>query len=151
MKSLMLAGSSVLLLTACFTYRPLGSVDAAMPTPGTRVEVRLTTTAAAALANQVGPDVLYLQGDVVSADSTALTVAVTQSETARRISTEWRGEHFTLPREDIASLSQRKLSVGATALLGGLAGGGIVAAAAAFSGGSSSTGSTGGNRPGGVQ
>jgi hypothetical protein len=147
----MLAGSSVLLLAGCFTYRPLGSVDAARPTPGTRVEVRLTTAAAAALANQVGPDVLYLHGDVVSADSTTLTLAITQSETARRIRTDWRGEHLTLPREEIASLSQRKLSVGATALLGGLAGGSLVAAAAAFSGGSNTTGSTGGNKPGGVQ
>ena len=151
MKSLMLAGSSVLLLGACFTYRSLGLVDAAMPAPGTRVEVRLTNAGATTLATQVGPDVLYLQGNVLSADSSALTLAITQSETVRRVSTEWKGEQFTLPREDIASLSERKLSVGATALLGGLAGGGLIAAASAFGGGSSSTGSTGGSKPVGAQ
>ena len=151
MRSLTLAGSSVLLLTGCFTYRSLGPVDTAMPPPGTRVEVRLTTAAAAALANQVGPDVLYLRGDALSADSTALTLAVTESETARHISTEWKGEHLTLPREDIASVSQRRLAVGATALLGGLAGGGLVVAATAFGASSSSTGSNGVQHPVGVQ
>ena len=151
MRSLTLAGSSVLLLTGCFTYRSLDSVDTAMPAPGTKVEVRLTTSAAASLANEIGPDVLYLRGDALSADSAALTLAIREAETARHISTEWKGERLTLPREDIASLSQRRLSVGATALVGGLAGGGLVVAATAFSASSSSTGSSGVRPPGGVQ
>ncbi len=151
MKPLALAGSSILLLTGCFTYRTVGSVEGAMPSAGTKAEIRLTTAAAAALANQIGPDVVYLRGRIVSADSMALTLAVTESETARHISTEWKGEHLVLHREDIASVSQRKLAVGATALLGGLAGGGLVVAAAAFGASSSSAGSGGVRPPGGVQ
>jgi hypothetical protein len=150
MRSLTAAGI-LLLLTGCFTYRSLGSVDAAMPAPDTKVEIRLTTSAAAALANQIGPDVLYLRGDAVSADATALTLAITESETARHTSTTWKGEHVTVPREDIASVSQRRLAVGATALIGGLAGGGLVVAATAFSASSSSTGSNGVKPPVGVQ
>ena len=151
MKWVTLLGPGVLLLVGCYTYRPLGSVDVAMPNPGTRVEARLTTVGATALANEIGPDVRSLRGDVVSADSAAITLAITQSETSRHINTEWRGEQVTISRGTIASVSERKFSVGATALVGGLAGGGLVAAAVAFGTGSSNTGSTGGSKPVGVQ
>jgi hypothetical protein len=134
MKASMRIGLLCMLLTGCYTYRPLPSVDGAMAPAGTQVEVRLTTAGAAGLANQVGPDVLYLDGFLVSADSNALTVKMARSETARRVSAEWKGEQITIPREDIAGVSQRKFSVGATALLGGIAGGGLVAAYALLGG-----------------
>jgi hypothetical protein len=140
MKASITAGLTCALLAGCYTYRPLPSVDAAMPAPGTQVEVRLTTAGAAALANQVGPDVLYLEGLLVAADSSALTLKMTRSETARRVSAEWKGEQVTLAREHIASVGARKLSVGATALLGGLAGGGLVAAYALLGGSGGTSG-----------
>jgi hypothetical protein len=134
MKASIRIGLLCTLLTGCYTYRPLPSVDGAMAPAGTQVEVRLTTAGAAGLANQVGPDVLYLDGFLVAADSNALTVKMARSETARRVSAEWKGEQITIPREDIASVGQRKFSVGATALLGGIAGGGLVAAYALLGG-----------------
>jgi hypothetical protein len=138
MKRLVVVCLSCALSVGCYTYRPLGSVDAVMPAPGTQVEARLTTAGAAALANQVGPDVLLLDGTLIAADSNGLTLKMTRSESARHISSEWRGEQVTVPRDDIASVGQRKLSVGATALLGGLAGGGVVAAAALLGSGTAS-------------
>jgi hypothetical protein len=150
MKALLTAGLGTMLLAGCYTYRPLGSVEAAMPVPGTQVEVRLTTAGATALASQVGPDILLLQGQIVTADSAGLTLAVSHTQTARRISSDWKGEHVTLPRQDIASVQGRKLSVGGTALLGGLAGGGILAAAALI-GGSGTSGTAGGPPPQGPQ
>jgi hypothetical protein len=143
MKSLLTTGLASALLAGCYTYRPLASVDTAMPAPGTQVETRLTTAGATALASQIGPDVLLLQGQVVSADSSGLTLAVNHSETARRISSDWKGEHVTVPREDIASVQERKFSVGSTALLGGLAGGGLVAAVALIGGTGSAAGTVG--------
>jgi hypothetical protein len=140
MKALLTAGLTCTLLTGCYTYRPLPSVDGAMAPAGTQVEVRLTTAGAAVLANQVGPDALYLDGLLVSADSNALTVKMVRSETARRVSSEWRGEQIPIPRENIASVSQRKFSIAATALLGGLAGGGLVAAYALLGGTGGSSG-----------
>ncbi len=122
------------LLAGCYTYRPLPAVDAVMPAPGTQVEARLTTAGAAALAWQVGPDVLLVAGQVVSADSSGVTLAVNHIETARRISSDWKGEHVTLPREDVASLRVRRFSIGGTALLGGLAGGGLAATFALIGG-----------------
>ena len=142
MKSSMTAGLMCVLVAGCYTYRPLPSVDAAMPAAGTQVEVRLTTAGAAALANQVGPDVLFLDGSLVSADSNGLTLKMARSESARHISQEWKGEQLTLPKEDVASIGARKLSVGATALLGGLAGGSMVAAVALFGGSGTASGIT---------
>ena len=142
MKALLTAGLTGTLLAGCYTYRPLPSVDAAMPAPGLQIEARLTSAGATALASQIGPDILILQGRVVSADSAGLTLAVSHTETARRVSSDWKGEHVTLPREDIASLEGRKFSVGGTALLGGLAGGGLVATFALI-GGAGTTANTG--------
>jgi hypothetical protein len=122
-----------------------------MPAIGTQVDAHLTSAGAAALARQVGPDVRYLQGRVLSADTGGLTLAVTHAETVRRLGIEWKGEHVTLPREDLADVQERKLSVGATALVGGLVGGGLVAAFTLLGGsGSASAGGVGGP-PGGVR
>ena len=142
MKALLTAGLACMLLAGCYTYRPLPSVDAAMPAPGSKIEVHLTTAGASALANQVGPDILYLEGTLVSADASGLTLAVTRSVSARRLDTDWKSEHVTLPREHIASVGERKFSVGETALLGGLAGGGLVAAYALLGGAGGSSSNT---------
>ncbi len=151
MMAVVVLGLTCSLLAGCYTYRPLGGVDAAMPAPGDHVEARLTPMGSASLAPQVGPDVLLLEGQVVSADSAGLTLAVTRSETARRIGTEWKGEHVTLPRGDVASLRERKLSVGATALFGGLAGGGLVGVAALLGGAGGASGTAGGGQGQGHQ
>jgi len=144
MKAFLTVGLGAMFLAGCYTYRPLGPVDAALPAPGSQVEVRLTTAGATTLASQVGPDILLLQGSIVAVDSAALTLAVRHSETARRISSDWKGEHVVVPRQDIASIQGRKFSVGGTVLLGGLAGGGLVAAAALIGGGGTASGTAGG-------
>ena len=143
MKSFMVAGLGVALLAGCYTYKPLGNADEVVPAAGMPIQVRLTTAGATALASQIGPDILYLNGQALSADSTGLTLAVSHTETARRVSTDWKGERVTIPREDIASVEQRKLSLGSTALLGGLAGGGLVAAVALIGGTGSASGTVG--------
>ena len=140
MRSTLTAAAACCLLVGCYTYRPLPAVDAVMPGPGTQVEARLTTAGAADLASQVGPDVLLLEGQVLSADSSGVTLAVNRVETGRHIGSDWKGEHVTLPRADVASLLVRRLSVGGTALLGGLAGGGLAAAFALIGGTGSASG-----------
>ncbi|HYL29544.1 MAG TPA: hypothetical protein VEU27_06435 [Gemmatimonadales bacterium] len=140
MRSPLTAGLAGCLLAGCYTYRLLPSVDPAMPAAGTQVKVRLTTAGAAALANQVGSDVLFLGGTLVSADSNGLTLKMARSETARHVSQDWKGEHLTLPKEDVGSVGERKLSVGATALIGGLAGGSMVAVVALFGGSGTASG-----------
>ena len=139
MRSLWIAALALPMAAGCYTYRPLASVDTVMPAAGTDVEVRLTTAGATALANELGPDMLALQGHVLAADSAGLTLAVSRSETARQIGYDWKGEHVTVPRSAIADLRERKFAVGPSALIGGLAGGGVVAAYALFGTGGAST------------
>lgn len=117
------------LLGACYSYRP---VDTVAPKLGTRVALTLTTEGTGALAVQLGPQATYVEGDLVEADSSALRLAVRRVEDPRRLGTEWKGEQVTIPREAIASVSERHLSIGATALVGGLAVGGMIGAYAAF-------------------
>ncbi len=150
MKSATAVIAALALLGGCYTYQAAGPADAVLPAPGTRVQVQLTSRGIVDLAQQLGPQVSYVEGKVLEADSTRLRLAVTQVEDARRAPTEWKGEQVTIPRDAIATIEQRRLSVGATALAGGLTVGGVVAAYLIFNGTGSATGSTGG-RGGGAQ
>ncbi len=120
------------LLGACYSYRPAGPVETVSLKPGTRVNLVLTQQAVADFGTRLGPQATYVEGNVIGADSAGLHLAVIRVEDARRTGTEWKGEQVAFPREAIASVSERRLSIGATAILGGLAVGGVLGAYAAF-------------------
>lgn len=134
MRRLVTTVAACLVSAGCYTYRPLPGVDASMPAAGTKVEARLTKAGSERLGPKLGQDVESVAGTVLAADSNAVSLAVEATETAHSGRIDWRGEHVSLPREDIATLGFRRLSVPMTALVGGIAGGGIVAAAAIFGG-----------------
>jgi len=140
MKSQMIVLAAVWLMTGCYSYRQAGPADAVAPATGSHIQVRLTQEGALGLAQQIGPQAVTVEGDVINADADSLRLAVRGVEDARHITTEWKGEQVAIPRAAIASVGQRRLSVGATALLGGLAAGSVIAAAEVFSGGGASTG-----------
>jgi hypothetical protein len=117
------------LLGACYSYRP---IDTVAPKPGTRIALTLTREGSGALAVQLGPQATHVEGELLEADSSGLRLAVRRVEDPRRLGTVWKGEAVTIPREAIASVSERRLSIGATAILGGLAVGGMIGAYAAF-------------------
>lgn len=120
---------SISLLGACYTYRP---VDTVSPTPGKRIALTLTPEGVKVFTLQLGPQATYVEGDVLQADSTAVRLALRRVEDSRRTGTKWNGEEVTIPREAIASVSERRLSIGATAIASGLAVGGVLGAYAAF-------------------
>jgi hypothetical protein len=115
---------SVLLLAGCYTYRPLPTAD---PDPGDRVSAQLTTEGSRDLTTQVGPEVLHVEGDVLNADSAGLNLEVHEIESYRGIRSSWHGEHVLLPRQALAGIQERKLSVGGTAVLGGVLAAGLYA------------------------
>ena len=115
---------SVLLLAGCYTYRPLATPA---PPPGQRVSAQLTTEGSRDLTGQIGPEVLHVEGEVVSADSTGFDLEVLEIESYRGIRSDWHGEHVRLPRPAVAGLQVRRLSVGGTTLLGGVLAGGLYA------------------------
>lgn len=131
MNSRIAALASLGLLGACYSYRAV-PVDSVSPKPGTRVSLTLTQAAVAEYGMRLGPQATYVEGDLLQTDSTGLRLAIRRVEDARRTGTDWTGEQVTFPREAIASMSERRLSVGATAIIGGLAVGGVLGAYAAF-------------------
>lgn len=140
MKSKLAALAMLSLTAACYSYKQAESVDQVAPATGSHIRVRLTQEGAASLAQQIGPQAVNLDGDVVAAGQDTLRLALSSVEDARHITTSWKGEQVTIPRGAIESVGQRKLAVGPTALLGGLAAGSVVAAAAIFAGSGESSG-----------
>jgi hypothetical protein len=144
MKSWIAAALACTALSGCYTYRPLEGVGTQLPAVGSKVEVALTQAGSMAFSQQVGPDVQYLLGQVVQVDSSSIVLAMTASETTRRVNYPWKGEQVTIPYDNVASIRERKLSVGGSALLAGAAGGSLVAAFALLGGTSGATGGGGG-------
>jgi hypothetical protein len=112
------------LLAGCYTYRPLP--DPA-PEPGDRVSAQLTTEGSRDLTGQIGPEVLHVEGNVVTADSSGLDLEVQEVESYRGIRSDWHGEHVRLPRTAVAGIQQRRLSLGGTTLMGGVMAAGLYA------------------------
>jgi hypothetical protein len=107
----------IVTLAACYTYGPLPSPE---PAPGDRVSAQLTTEGSRELADQIGPDVLHVEGDVLAVDSIGLNLQVREIESYRGMRSGWSGERLHLPRQAVAGMQQRKLSVGGTGLLAGV-------------------------------
>jgi hypothetical protein len=121
--------AAVLLTSACYSYQPVQDVT---PKLGTRVNLMLTERAVAEYSVRLGPQATYIEGNVIDVDSAGMRLAIVRVEDARRTGTDWKGEQVTFPREAIARVTERKLSVGATAIVSGLAVGSVVGAYLAF-------------------
>ena len=139
MKASMMVLAAISLVSGCHSYRQAGPADAVAPATGSHIQVRLTQQGTASLALQIGPQAVMVDGDVLSATADSLTLAVRSVEDARHITTDWKGEQVTIPRDAIASMGERRLAVGATALIGGLAAGSVIAAAEFLSGSGASS------------
>jgi hypothetical protein len=112
------------LLAGCYTYRPLESLA---PSPGDRVSAQLTTNGSRDLTGQIGPEVLHVEGNVMTADSAGMDLQVEEVESYRGIRSDWTGEHVRLPRAAVAGIQERRLSVGGTTLMGGVLAAGLYA------------------------
>ena len=130
-------------VAACYRYTPIDT-----PTPGTGMEirVRLTDEGAVKLGPVIGNRIEYVDGSVVSAADTALTLSVTG--TTDRLGTEasWRGERVVLPRETISGFERRTLDKRRSYMAGGIAAGIVAAVGIGFN----ISGSGGGGRTGGT-
>jgi hypothetical protein len=113
-----------MLLAGCYTYRPLAAPE---PAPGDRVSAQLTTEGSRDLAAQVGAEVLHVEGNVLEVDSTGLNLEVQEIESYRGIRSDWHGEHVRLPRQAVAGIQQRRLSIGGTTMMGGVLAAGLYA------------------------
>ena len=123
MKKRVICGIALVLM-GCYTYRPL---ETPAPAPGARVSAQLTTEGSRDLIGQIGPEVLHVEGNVLSTDSTGLELEVREIESYRGIRSDWHGERVRLPHAAVAGLQQRRLSIGGTTLMGGVMAAGLYA------------------------
>jgi hypothetical protein len=124
-----------ILVTACFTaacynYAPLATPD---PRPGTFLALRLTAAGSESLARYLGPNVFVIRGRYLGTDEGGLRVSVTSVEMREGLQDSWSGDTVRVPTGFLASLEQRRLAKGRSALLAGVGVAGVVAAAAGFS------------------
>ena len=113
-----------LALMGCYTYRPL---ETPAPAPGARVSAQLTTEGSRDLIGQIGPEVLHVEGNVLSTDSTGLELEVREIESYRGIRSDWHGEKLKLPHSAVAGMQERRLSIGGTTFMGGVVAAGLYA------------------------
>jgi hypothetical protein len=132
------------LAAACHRYVP---VTGAAPV-GARVAVQLTDRGTVELARYVGPGVGALEGEVVAADDSAVTISVSVVRQRNGIENYWAGEQVVVDRDYLASFQERQVSRPRTAAAAGGFALIVGAIAAAFILGNDD-GSTVGRTPGG--
>jgi hypothetical protein len=132
--------AAALLSTGCFAYLPSPTP---LPAPATQVRVRLSSTGTSELVNQLGPNVVQLDGRVMRVDpDSSITVAVSTTTSGAGMFLPYEGEGAVrLPRSAIASLNVRTLSRRRTTLfIGGMVLGAIGIAVKALDSGGGSPG-----------
>lgn len=102
------------LAAGCYNYFPITAAD---PRPGTRVAAQLSDSGTLALSRYLGPDVAAVEGRLVAVTDQDIGISVVTVRNRNGIEHYWKGEVVTLPRGDVATLRQRKLAPGRSALL----------------------------------
>lgn len=129
----------LLLLCGCYVNIPLTTT----PEQGARVHVALTDRGSVDLAQYLGPRVAAVDGRLLTSDDSVLSISVSQVVLQSGDDQLWKGERVAIPRDAVATVQGRKLSVWRSGIIGG------AIAAAAFIIGSQSGGSVGGGKKGG--
>jgi hypothetical protein len=137
---------AVQLLTGCYTYAP---VDVSLGVPTQReVAVDITDRGRFELGGAIGQSPARIEGRLLAASDTTLTLAVSNVQALGGATTPWAGEPVTVRRTGVAGVRQRKLSASRTALLVGAIAGAVAlvftAGLAIAGGGDDAGGDTGG-------
>jgi hypothetical protein len=105
--------------TACYTYTPA----AREITPGMRAAYTVTDRGRVALADQVGPGVMRVEGTILQSTGSEYVLAVSRVRTIDGSMSRWTGERVTLAKDHVANSFERRFSrqrtavaIGATAV-----------------------------------
>lgn len=128
---------ATLLLCGCYVNVPLASVA---PDPGERLHVELTDQGSIDLARYLGRNVASVDGRLLGATDSVLSLSVAQVATRSGDEQFWKGEQVALPRPAVATVQRRKLSLWRSGLIAGA----LVAVTAVL--GSQVGGSSGGGK-----
>jgi hypothetical protein len=111
-----------MMLTGCYTFSYLPS----QPAPETRLALDLTDRGRAAEFEHLGPDVVRVEGYLVSLDDSAYTVRMERSVNIRGNSTPWNGEVVHIRTDYVATAREKRFSTAKSVLLAGVTAAGIV-------------------------
>jgi hypothetical protein len=136
----------------CRSYAPLRA-DGLRPDAhaGRVVRVRLTPEGGGALASTIGPRGTALEGTLVAADDSSVTMDVRAVTRADGDDERWPGERVRVERRAVAGVETVRTSVRRTALLVGGAVAALVLLRGAFGGGEGVGRLPGGGSPSGGQ
>ncbi|MBL8997221.1 MAG: hypothetical protein KJZ74_08420 [Gemmatimonadales bacterium] len=139
--SLLLAVSG----SACYTLKPLTTT----PTPGTNVEVQLSSAGTDAVTALVGPRAARISGTVRSATAEVIEVEISEVVTLDGQSYYLQGSTVSLAREHLALVRARQFDKGRTAIAvtAGVLSAGAIIAGVRFGGGGDGNGGGGGGTP----
>ena len=105
-------------LNGCFAYAP---VNGAMPSPGARVKVALETPQEVRTGDLTANDVVEVTGELVSADSAALTLSAFQLISRSGYEHLASGETTRVPRLNVSAVQVNRINPLRTAAMAGLA------------------------------
>lgn len=118
-RALVLSPFVAMTLTGCYGYR---RVDGTSAPVGAQVSAEITDRGRVALADSLGQSPGSVEGRLVSADDSSITLAVSGVRALRGGErTPWTGERVTLRRSSFDQLRERRLAVGQSALAGAVA------------------------------
>jgi len=133
-----------MLQLGCYNATP---VVGAATLPAGLVTIQVNERGRLLVGNKLGSLLDKVVGRIVRADSVNIEIAVETAEDVRGSLARWGGEKFTIPREGIATMNQKKVSRWRTGLLLGGIVVGLIIGLLAING--TSFGGDGGQTPGG--
>lgn len=139
----------VLLSSGCHAYTP---VFGGRPEAGRRVSLAISDEGRVALARQVSPGVLTVQGTLVGVQQDEYLLDVYEVRTIDGVVSHWSGERVMVKQEHVTGILERRFSKGRTVAAAAAATAGlvVVALASRLIGGSSA-GRDGGSGGGGSE
>ena len=113
-----------LVLSGCYSY---STALTDKPAPGTELAVILNDRGRVDLEQQLGPEVWQVEGTLVAADDSTVTLRMLKTSTIDHTEMHWAGETVSLRTADFRSMAARRFSPGRTFVLAGTATAGVVA------------------------
>ena len=129
-------------LAGCYVYTP--APRGQLPGAGEEMRAVLTDAGTAAMAPLLGDGVGYIEGRLVAASDTAVTLAVTSTTTRGGSSAGWTNEKVSVRRDYIAGFEQKTLSRSRSVGFGAAALATVVGSFVAMRGAAGSSGASGG-------
>jgi hypothetical protein len=103
-------------LQACYSYVPVASPETA-PSTGRYVELQITDRGRVGLGPRFGAGVRQISGTFVTQQGTDLVLSVDRVSNIEGGMNRWSGDTTRIDRDFVATMTERRVSAGRTALL----------------------------------